>query len=87
MPLYDFLCECGREQELPFHIDMCPECISCACGKTAKKVLSVGGIRTDNDVSWMESAVKVLQPDYERTIKTRTEYRKYLKDNRLEPIG
>ena len=53
----------------------------------AKKILSRGTVLTDDNVSWLPSAVKVLQPDYERPIETRKEYEKYLKNKGLECIG
>ena len=89
-PLYDFQCPfCGKKQEHFFHIDDCPEIIECDCGKKALKILSVGhgGIQTDNNVTWLPSAIKTLQPDYERPLQTRSQYKKYLKEKGLEPIG
>jgi len=53
----------------------------------AKKILSRGAVLTDDNVSWLPSAIKVLQPDYERPIETREEYKKYLKDHNLECVG
>ena len=89
MPLYDFQCECGKVQEQFFHIEDCPEDIPCECGKTARKILSTGhgGIFTDNDVAWLESASKNLVKQHEPPVTTRTEYRNYLKKNKLAPIG
>lgn len=89
-PLYDFMCDsCGKVKEKFFHIDDCPKAILCDCGERAKKFISAGhgGIQTDGDVIWMPSAIKTLQPDHERPITTRMEYRRYLKEKGLEPIG
>lgn len=91
MPLYDFVCEdCGTSKEKIFHIERCPKTILCSsCGKRARKVISNGhgGIQTDNDVTWLPSAVKVLQPSHERPITTRGEYKAYLKNNGITAIG
>ena len=88
MPLYEFECQCGKISEDFFRVAECPDSIDCECGKKAKKILSMrGGIQTDNDVTWLPSAVDVLQPDYEQRITTRTEYKKYLKEKGLQPIG
>ena len=88
MPLYDFLCECGQIQEQFFHIVDCPEIVPCECGKDAKKILSAqGAVIRDTRIIWMESASKVLVKEHERPVTTRTEYRKYLKENKLAPIG
>lgn len=70
-----------------FRITDFPESIECECGSRAKKILSVGAIETDNDVAWLPSAIKTLQPDHERPITTRTEYKKYLKEKGITPIG
>ena len=87
-PRYDFQCDCGKITEEFFHIEECPDLVKCDCGKKAKKILSAsGGIQTDSDVAWLPSAVKVLQPDHERPITTRSEFKRYLKENRIEPIG
>lgn len=90
MPLYDFMCDsCGKIKEKFFHINDCPEAIECECGKKAKKIISVGhgGIFTDNDVIWLESASKVLIKPHEKPLTTRGEYKRYLKDNGLQAIG
>ena len=89
MPLYDFQClACGKKQEHFFHIDDCPEIIECACGKKALKILSTGhgGIQSDEPI-WLPSAIKTLQPDYEKPITTRTEYKQYLKEKGIQPVG
>ena len=88
MPIYEFKCkQCQRITERIFRVSECPGRIKCACGKMAKKILSRGTVLTDDNVSWLPSAVKVLQPDYERPIETRKEYEKYLKNKGLECIG
>jgi len=63
-----------------------PNTIECeSCGGRAKKIISIGAVMTDGNIKWMESASKVLTKHHERPITTRTEYKKYLKDNSLAP--
>jgi len=88
MPTYEWECRnCRKVTEIICHVSECPDRIKCACGKTAKKILSRGAVLTDGNVKWLPSAIKVLQPDYERPIETRGEYKKYLKDRGLECTG
>ena len=88
MPIYEYECSCGKITEEMHKITDIPQEITCECGNTAKKILSSrGAIQTDNDVIWLESAVKTLQPSYERPITTRGEYNKYLKEKGLACIG
>lgn len=90
MPLYDFTCDnCGTTKEKIFRIKECPKTILCSgCGKRARKVIATGhgGIQTDNDVAWLPSAIKTLQPSHERPITTRGEYKTYLKNNGITPV-
>jgi hypothetical protein len=85
--LYEFNCKCGNTYEEFFHVDDCPESILCECGQEAKKIISLSGIQADNKVKWLASAVKVLQPDYERPVTTRSEYKKYLKEKKIVCVG
>lgn len=88
MPLYEYECQhCGWVNEQIHKVTQIPEMIQCEkCGYPAKKILSGhGAIMTDNKVKWLPSAVKALQPDYEKPIETRTEYKNYLKKNHLAP--
>lgn len=89
MPIYEYCCHnCQKVYERVFKVTAFPKTIKCQyCGKRAKKILSKGAIQTDNDVPWMESAVKVLQPSWEKPITTRSEHRKYLKEKGIEAIG
>ena len=88
MPIYEYKCKkCRRVTEKWFKINEIQDRIKCVCGKTAKKVISHGAIKTDGDVKWLESARMTLQPDYERPLTTRGEYNKYLKNKGLESIG
>ena len=90
MPIYEYQCNnCGNISErLFFMSEDLPETIDCIeCGDIAHKIMSVNSLQTDNDVTWLPSAVKTLQPDYERPIETRGEYKKYLKDNHIACKG
>ena len=87
MPIYEYKCRCGKITERVCKITRILKRTKCTCGKMAKKILSRGAVLTDGNVSWLPSAVKVLQPDYERPVETRGEYKKYLKDHNLECTG
>jgi putative FmdB family regulatory protein len=89
MPLYEFKCQkCRIIHERTYQINKCPRKVKCEdCGGTAKKIISVGhgGVFCDSvtDVKWLPSALKVLQPDGERPIQSRGEYRRYLREREL----
>lgn len=86
MPIYSFKCpSCGKETEKIFKIASCPQSIKCDCGKDkAKKIITIGGIITDENALWLPSVVEQCKPDYDkRPVETRTELKKYLKDNGL----
>lgn len=89
--LYEFQCKsCQKVQERIFKVSDCPANVSCPCGGVAKKILSRIAVHTDGDVSWIPSAAQILQSDRElRTnpITTRTEWKKYIQDHNLTPIG
>ena len=89
MPIYEFSCEkCDKVSEMMFGINDFPETITCQCGEKAKKILSThGSVLTDGDVTWMPSASDALVKHHEPPVTTRTEYRRYLKENKLVPIG
>lgn len=90
MPLYVFECSCGNKQEEVFKINNCPKEIFCVCGKKAKKIIVAGGgIQCDsiNDVSWLSSALDNLQPDGERRLTSRSEYKRYLKEKNIIAAG
>lgn len=93
MPLFDYECpKCGATKEIIAKIDGFPLSVPCsACDGEAVKVITCGhgGIQCDSmvDVPWLESAVKVLQPDGERPITTRGEHRQYLKDRNIIAAG
>jgi putative FmdB family regulatory protein len=89
MPLYEFKCKnCRKVSEQFFAVAERPDKIKCSCGKTAKRVLSSrGAILTDGDVKWLASACQTLQKEGERPLQTRSEYKRYLKDNGLIAAG
>jgi len=93
MPLYSFECtKCGEVQECVFKIDECPVSIPCSqCGDVAKKILSLGhgGIQCDsiNDVPWLPSALDNLQPDGEKRLESRSEWKAYLKEKGMRATG
>ena len=91
MPLYDYKCsDCGEIQERVFKVEGCPESVKCTqCGSYARKIISLGhgGVQCDSiiDVSWLPSALQVLQPDGERPLETRRQYKDYLIERGLQP--
>jgi putative FmdB family regulatory protein len=91
MPLYEFDCpSCGNIQEEAYRIADCPNKVECdQCGKWAVKVIAVGhgGIQEDSDVPWLESAIMTLQPEHEKPIETRGEYKRYLKERNIIACG
>jgi hypothetical protein len=87
MPTYVYLCRCGERIEKTCRISDHVGDIRCGCGKTARQIIEGGFTLRDADVPWMASAVKVLQPDNERPVQTRQEWRKYLKTHQLECTG
>jgi len=91
MPLYTYQCEkCNKEIDKVFPIEGRPDTIKCIhCNCNAKKILSIGhgGIQTDNDVTWLDSACDTLLTPGEPRLTTRTEWRACLKRKGLIPIG
>jgi len=90
MPLYTYECDtCGNQMDRLFPVHHFPETMPCKCGDRARKVITVGhgGIQTDGDVKWLASARMNLQPDYEKPVETRGEYKRYLKDRGIVERG
>ena len=90
MPIYEYYCRNCKKTFEEFHkITRIPKRARCQCGLLAKRVLSPGAIMCDSetDVKWLASACQVLQPDGEKPIETRGEYRRYLKEHNLECKG
>jgi len=87
MPVYEFQCECGKLAEVICKVAERPDTVNCECGKMAKRILSSGAVHTDGDVKWLNSATKVLQPDHEPPIQTRSELKRYLRQRNLVCTG
>lgn len=95
MPLYDFQCQdCDAVIEvfLKLHEYENGDLPACeACGSTnTKRVFTAGygGVQCDsiNDVSWLPSALKTL-PDDAAKVESRTEWKRYLKENGMQCKG
>lgn len=91
MPINEYGCKyCKKITEVWNRANQIKRKIRCECGRMSHLQISLCAGHTDGDVKWLESASKVLQPDRElRTnpIKTRSQYKKYLKDNNLACVG
>jgi len=89
MPLYEFGCHhCGETHERTFKIADCPEYVQCIfCDKQAHKIISKSSIQCDsiNDVSWLESAERVIKLAHEKPWTSRRDYLDCLNRNGLEP--
>lgn len=90
MPIYEYKCSCGRvlvalrsikDRENPVDCDR--------CGGKAEFVISSPTVLLDTirDVPWLRDFART-RPEArfgKKQIETRTEYKKYLKDNDLRP--
>lgn len=93
MPLYTYKCEgCGKifdqfQRLADYEAGDKPNCEGCGSADVIRHFAkeSNPAIQCDsiNDVTWLPSACKVLQRDGEKPIESRSEYKQYLKDNRL----
>jgi putative FmdB family regulatory protein len=86
MPLYQYACDCGKEQEQFFKMAEKPATVPCECGGVAKKVLSAGMVIGDDMPPWMRhpETLGCLQCSGEKTkIKTRSDYNRYLKEHNV----
>lgn len=89
MPIYEYHCRfCKKTIERVHKVTRIPKRVRCECGHAARKVLSKTAIHCDGiaDVKWLESAKQNL-PNDARHIETRSEHKKYLKENNLACIG
>lgn len=94
MPIYNFKCrECGTvfESILRLAEYEARQWPACPCGSTdivRHFVAGHGGVQCDsiNDVPWLPSALKTLPNDAAR-IESKTEWNRYLKENRLSCKG
>jgi len=89
MPIYEYECDhCHKISEDIQNVNKKKKMIRCPCGHMAIGIISQhGAVHPDGDVLWLDSARKTLQPDYERPITTRSEYKRYLKEHHLECRG
>lgn len=91
MPVYEFDCEdCINTQDEYYKIEECPKEVKCnKCGGKAVKVIGKFNLQCDgiNDIPWLPSAVENLQKDGEKPIESRSEYKRYLKENGLIAKG
>ena len=88
MPLYDFSCpKCGITVEVFQKLDEATPTIPCSkfdCQGQAVRVITHGhGAALRDAPIWLDSAKTLLQPDGERPIESRGEYKKYLKEHRI----
>ena len=87
MPTYTYDCECGNRITDISKISQMKKFKVCKCGKRAKRVIVMSTVHGDADLPWLRDAVKTLQPDDERPVQTRQEWKKYMRDNHLTCIG
>jgi len=91
MPIYDYECvRCGEPKEVITSVDRKPKWLKCpVCSKQMKPVMvnGHGGIQTDGDVKWLESACETLLPADHRRLETRGEYKRYLKEHNITPMA
>lgn len=94
MPIYQYECRtCKTITEKIHRADSIPKKVRCSkpgCGRMARRIIPQNGaIQCDsvNDVKWLPSACQVLQKHGERPLTSRTEYKRYLKENHLECKG
>lgn len=88
-PIYEYECRfCKKTTEKFQKVTRVTKKIRCECGHVARRVLSRGAIRCDDqtNVKWLESAKQNL-PDDAARISTRGEHAKYLKAHNLEAVG
>jgi len=85
MPIYMYECSCGKEFDEFHKINDRDDPTFCDCGNQAKRVISSSIFR--DQPTWLNSACKVLQPDGEKPIESRGEFKRYLKDNNIVERG
>jgi len=84
MILNDFECRsCGNIEERveSFNVEIakCPK-----CGGVARKIITIGGIITDENARWLPSVIHQCKPDYDKTpVETRSALKNYLSEHGL----
>jgi len=93
MPIYTYECRhCGESQDRLYPVMSYPKAVKCSqCGRMARMVIvsGHGGRFCDSNINvpWLASALGNLQPDGERPIESRTEYKRYLKEHDIIAAG
>ena len=92
MPLYDYQCDtCGREFELLRTVAKMENAPCPLCQGRGTRIFTQGhgGVQCDSgiNVPWLPSATMTLQPEHERPVETRGEYRRYLRKNGIVEKG
>ena len=89
LKIFDFECyQCGHVHEEIIEADIknfpCPK-----CGGTSRKIITLGhgGLQTDTNATWLPSACMTLLRPGEKPLKTRNEYKHYLKVNDVHEKG
>jgi hypothetical protein len=87
MPTYSYECRCGKTITDICKISQMKKFKVCVCGKRAKRIIVGPAVLRDEDIPWMKEAVKTLQPDCERPVQTRQDWKRYMRENHLACIG
>jgi hypothetical protein len=87
--IFDFECyQCGHIHEEIVELDIknlpCPK-----CNGLSRQIISLGhgGLQTDTNATWLDSACKVLLRPGGKPLQTRDEYKRYLKQNDIHEKG
>jgi len=84
MPLYDFECDCGNEFECILSMNQSNDLQKCPkCGEKAFRIIKSGhgGLQCDDEPSWLASACQTLLRPEDPPLRTRGEYKAYLKEH------
>lgn len=89
LKIFDFECyQCGHIHEEIVDNEIqnlpCPK-----CNGLSRKIITVGhgGLQTDTNCTWLESACMTLLKPGEKPLETRDEYKRYLKQNDIIEKG
>lgn len=94
MPLYVYKCKkCDKQHEIFLKLENYREEQFCpVCGQKLEKIPTIGGIEPDQP-SWLDhNVIGALQntdriaKKLEKPIETRGEWKRYLKENGIEPL-
>ena len=93
MPIYTYECRhCGETQDRLYPVSKYPKAVKCTqCCRMARMIIAPGHGGRFNDsiigVPWLKSALGNLQPDGEKPIESRSEYKRYLKEKNIIAAG